>query len=325
MSRPEIPFAELAVTTNFSFLHGAAHPQDYVVQAAAYGLSAIGIADRNTVAGVVRAHAAARALEAEGTKIRILPGVRLVTEEGFEAVTYPMDRAAWGRLCRLLTLGNRRVRKGECRFAFAEMLEAAKGQMFIAMPPARRLPEGFRSRLEALAAAAPGRTFLGASHTRRGDERRRLGLLAELGAAARAPMVAVSDALYHHPERRPLQDVVTCIRAGCRIGEAGYRLEANAERHLKPPRRDGAAVRRPPGGGGPHRRDRRGLRLLPVPAALRISRRAGAPGARRRNTWRRRPSSGRTGATAAIFPPPSRGRSARSCGSSPRWTMPVTS
>ena len=135
MSRPEIPFAELAVTTNFSFLHGAAHPQDYVVQAAAYGLSAIGIADRNTVAGVVRAHAAARALEAEGTKIRILPGVRLVTEEGFEAVTYPMDRAAWGRLCRLLTLGNRRVRKGECRFAFAEMLEAAEGQMFIAMPP----------------------------------------------------------------------------------------------------------------------------------------------------------------------------------------------
>lgn len=324
MSRPEIPFAELAVTTNFSFLHGAAHPQDYVVQAAAYGLSAIGIADRNTVAGVVRAHAAARALEAEGTKIRILPGVRLVTEEGFEAVTYPMDRAAWGRLCRLLTLGNRRVRKGECRFAFAEMLEAAKGQMFIAMPPARRLPEGFRSRLEALAAAAPGRTFLGASHTRRGDERRRLGLLAELGAAARAPMVAVSDALYHHPERRPLQDVVTCIRAGCRIGEAGYRLEANAERHLKPaemarlfadhPEAVARTVEIAEACGFCLSQLRYEYPDEPVP-----------PGARRRNTWRRRPSSGRTGATAAIFPPPSRGRSARSCGSSPRWTMPVTS
>ncbi|MEE7489456.1 error-prone DNA polymerase [Methylobacterium oryzae] len=230
-----LAYAELAVTTNFSFLHGASHPQEFVVQAASYGLKAIGIADRNTVAGVVRAHAAARALEAEGTVIRILPGVRLVTEEGFEAVTYPMDREAWGRLCRLLTLGNRRVRKGDCRFSFAELLEAAEGQVFIAMPPARRSPEGFRARLEALAAAAPGRTFLGASHTRRGDERRRLGLLAELGAASGAPMVAVSDALYHHPERRPLQDVVTCIRAGCRIDEAGYRLEANAERHLKPP------------------------------------------------------------------------------------------
>ena len=235
MTAPQLPYAELAVTTNFSFLHGAAHPQEFVAQAASYGLEAIGIADRNTVAGVVRAHAAARALEPQGTAIRILPGVRLVTEEGFEAVTYPMDREAWGRLCRLLTLGNRRVRKGDCRFAFAEMLEASEGQMFIAMPPARRLPEGFRARLEALAAAAPGRTFLGASHTRRGDERRRLGLLAELGAASGAPMVAVSDALYHHPDRRPLQDVVTCIREGCRIEDAGYRLEANAERHLKPP------------------------------------------------------------------------------------------
>ncbi|SFL46449.1 error-prone DNA polymerase [Methylobacterium pseudosasicola] len=229
-------YAELALTTNFSFLRGASHPQEYVVQGAAYGLKALGIADRNTVAGVVRAHAAARALEAEGLKIHVLPGVRLVTEDGFEAVTYPVDRQAWGRLCLLLTRGNRRSRKGECRFTFAEMLEAAEGQMFIAMPPGRRLrpPDGFLGRLEALAAAAPGRTWLGASHARRGDERRRLGLLAELGETYGAPMVAVSDALYHHPERRPLQDVVTCIRERCRIGEAGYRLEANAERHLKP-------------------------------------------------------------------------------------------
>jgi error-prone DNA polymerase len=234
---PTIPYAELALTTNFSFLRGASHPQEYVVQGAAYGLKALGIADRNTVAGVVRAHAAARALEAEGLKIHVLPGVRLATEDGFEAVTYPVDRQAWGRLCLLLTLGNRRTRKGDCRFTFAEMLEAAEGQMFIAMPPGRRLrpPDGFLGRLEALAAAAPGRTWLGASHARRGDERRRLGLLAELGETYGAPMVAVSDALYHHPERRPLQDVVTCIRERCRIAEAGYRLESNAERHLKPP------------------------------------------------------------------------------------------
>ncbi|MCJ2055177.1 error-prone DNA polymerase [Methylobacterium sp. J-048] len=234
---PKIPYAELALTTNFSFLRGASHPQEYVVQGAAYGLEALGIADRNTVAGVVRAHAAAQALEAESSTIRVLPGVRLVTEDGFEAVTYPADRPAWGRLCRLLTRGNRRSRKGECRFTFAELLEAAEGQMFIAMPPSRRLrpPDGFLGRLEALAAAAPGRTWLGASHARRGDERRRLGLLAELGERHGAPMVAVSDALYHHPDRRPLQDVVTCIRERCRIGEAGYRLEANAERHLKPP------------------------------------------------------------------------------------------
>ncbi|GEP04144.1 error-prone DNA polymerase [Methylobacterium oxalidis] len=239
-----VPYAELAVATNFSFLRGASHPQEYVEQAVAYGLSAIGIADRNTVAGLVRAYAAAR-VKPEGLRdrsrpetwrIRFLPGVRLVTEEGFEAVTYPMDRAAYGRLCRLLSAGNRRARKGACRFAFAEMLEAAEGQIFIAMPPGRRLtpPEGFAARLEALAAAAPGRTYLGGAHVRRGDERRRLGLLAELGERLGAPLVAVSDALYHHPDRRPFQDVVTCIREGCRLTEAGYRLEANAERHLKP-------------------------------------------------------------------------------------------
>ena len=236
------PYAELAVSTNFSFLRGASHPQEYVEQAIAYGLRAIGIADRNTFAGVVRAYAAARVKPArpggaDDWNIPFLPGVRLVTEDGFEAVTYPMDREGYGRLCRLLSAGNRRARKGECRFSFAEMLESAEGQVFIAMPPGRRTvpPASFSARVEALAAAAPGRVWLGASHRHRGDERRRLGLLAELGDRLGAPMVAVSDALYHHPDRRPLQDVIACIREGCTLVEAGYRLEANAERHLKPP------------------------------------------------------------------------------------------
>lgn len=234
MSTPS--YVELAATTNFSFLRGASHPQEYVVQAASYGLAGIGIADRNTVAGLVRAHSAALQMEKEGTPIRFLPGVRLATEDGFEALTYPMDRDGWGRLCRLLTAGNRRARKGECRFSFTELLEAAEGQVFIAMPTGRR-PEpqaGFLARLEALAAAAPGRVWLGASHGRRGDERLRLRLLEEIGRRSGTPMVAVADALYHHPDRRPLQDVLACIREGCTLDAAGYRLEANAERHLKP-------------------------------------------------------------------------------------------
>ncbi|MBE7248384.1 MAG: PHP domain-containing protein, partial [Actinomycetospora chiangmaiensis] len=229
-------YVELAVTTNFSFLRGASHPQEYVAQAAVYGLAGIGVADRNTVAGLVRAHAAARQSEAEGTPLRFLPGVRLVTEDGFEALAYPMDREGWGRLCRLLTAGNRRSRKGECRFSFTEMVEAAEGQLFVAMPSGRRPePSGaFLARCEALAAAAPGRVWLGASHRRRGDERLRLRLLDETGRRLGTPMVALADALYHHPDRRPLQDVLTCIREGCTIDKAGYRLEANAERHLKP-------------------------------------------------------------------------------------------
>ncbi|GJD59283.1 error-prone DNA polymerase [Methylobacterium dankookense] len=251
------PYAELAVSTNFSFLRGASHPQDYVEQAILYGLHAIGIADRNTTAGLVRAYAAARvkpdkarkAGDPEHWKIRFLPGMRLVTECGFEAIAYPMDRAAYGRLCRLLSAGNRRARKGECLFSLREMLAHAEGQVFIAMPPAGlimppaglimppaglEMPEDFLAATRKLAAAAPGRTFLAGSHARRGDERVRLARLAETGDRLGAPMVAVSDALYHHPARRPLQDVLACIREGCTLAEAGYRLEANAERHLKP-------------------------------------------------------------------------------------------
>ncbi len=179
-------YVELAATTNFSFLRGASHPHEYVAQAAAYGLAGIGIADRNTMAGLVRAHTAALQAKKDGMSIRFLPGVRLVTECGFEAITYPMDREAWGRLCRLLTLGNRRSRKGECRFSFTEMQDAADGLVFIAMPPGRKLdpPPLSLARLEALAATAPGRVWLGASHRRRGDERARLRLLTKPGVAA---------------------------------------------------------------------------------------------------------------------------------------------
>jgi error-prone DNA polymerase len=235
MSEPPL-YAELVVTTNFSFLRGASHPGEMVGQAAELGLHAIGIADRNTFAGIVRAHAEVKRRKAAGEPgIRFLPGVRLVTQEGFEAVAYPMDRAAYGRLCRLLTLGNRRSEKGQCRFDFSEFLDASEGQMLIAVPP-EDLGEDdpFLGYLETLAARAPGRVTLAGSHRRRGDERRRLGRLAEWGSRLGAPLVAVSDALYHHPDRRPLQDIVACIREGCTLAAAGYRLEANAERHLKP-------------------------------------------------------------------------------------------
>ena len=229
-------YAELVVTTNFSFLRGASHPGEMVGQASELGLHAIGIADRNTLAGIVRGHAEVKRRKAAGEPgIRFLPGVRLVTEAGFEAVAYPMDRVAYGRLCRLLTRGNRRSEKGQCRFDFSELLEASEGQMLIAVPPEHLGDDDpFLSHLADLAAHAPGRVTLAGSHRRRGDERRRLGRLAELGARLGAPLVAVSDALYHHPDRRPLQDIVACIREGCTLASAGYRLEANAERHLKP-------------------------------------------------------------------------------------------
>jgi error-prone DNA polymerase len=266
------PYAELAVTTNFSFLRGASHPQEMVAAADTLGLAAIGIADRNSFAGVVRAYD-----EARKRKIKLVVGTRLVTEDGFEVLAYPTGRAAYGRLCKLLTQGNLQAKKGECSLAFEHILSAGEGQIFIALPPLgfpgrsaarngvewcaadpgssqtrssqrsrisgaplRAAPHpgnapDFPSRLAALARAAPGRTFLGGVHYHRGDEPRRLGLLAELGADANAPLVAVNDVHYHAPERRPLADVVTCVREKCTLAEAGFRLSVNAERHLKPP------------------------------------------------------------------------------------------
>ncbi|MFL5074678.1 MAG: error-prone DNA polymerase [Microvirga sp.] len=224
-----MPYAELAVTTNFSFLRGASHPQEYVAQAAALGLKAIGIADRNTMAGVVRAYS-----EWKNHKdtLKLLVGARLVTTDGFETIAYPIDREAYGRLCKLLSQGNLRTKKGQCHLGFDEILAASEGQIFIAMPPPR-LAKSFAERLVELDRAAPTRTYLGAVHRYGSDEPRRLGRLAEFGERLGVPLVAVGDALYHAPERRPLQDIVTCIREKCTIREAGLRLEKHAERHLK--------------------------------------------------------------------------------------------
>jgi error-prone DNA polymerase len=228
-------YAELAVTTNFSFLRGASHPQEMVATAGALGLAAIGIADRNCFAGVVRAYD-----EARKRNIKLLVGVRLATTDGFEVLAYPTDRAAYGRLCRLLTAGNLKAKKGECHLAFEEILAASEGQIFIALPPfsssspvERNARTDFNAHLSTLARAATGRTFLAGVHHHRGDEPRRLGLLAELGARTGAPLVAVNDVVYHAPERRPLADILTCIREKCTLAQAGFRLSRHGERHLK--------------------------------------------------------------------------------------------
>jgi error-prone DNA polymerase len=229
-------YAELAVTTNFSFLRGASHPQEMVARADELGLTAIGIADRNSFAGVVRAHD-----EAKKRKIKLLIGTRLAMIDGFEVLAYPTDRVAYGRLCRLITAGNLKAKKGECHLSLEQILDASAGQIFIALPPpasflaSRARISAFTSRLSALVHAAPGRTFLAGVHYHRGDEPRRLGLLAELGGQLHAPLVAVNDVFYHAPERRPLADVLTCIREKCTIAEVGLRLSVNAERHLKAP------------------------------------------------------------------------------------------
>ncbi|MDQ8699609.1 error-prone DNA polymerase [Hyphomicrobium sp. LHD-15] len=227
-------YAELAVTTNFSFLRGASHPGEMVLAAAAAGLDALAITDRNSFAGVVRAF---DAWKKHKLALKLIVGVRLVTVDGFEVLAYPTDREAYARLCRLLTEGKRKTshkEHTECFLTFEEILDAAEGQIFIALPPEELHPD-FTQRLDRLADAAPGASFLAGIHRHRGDEPRRLGRLDELSKHTRTPLVAINDVHYHAPERRPLADVVICIREKCTIHEAGFRLAANAERHLKPP------------------------------------------------------------------------------------------
>ncbi len=224
-------YAELAVTTNFSFLRGASHPQEMVETAHALGLAAIGIADRNSFAGVVRAYDAWKKIKT----IQLLVGTRLVTVDGFEVIAYPTDRPAYGRLCRLLTTAISRSTKANATLRFEDILVTAEGQIFIVLPP-QELSSDFTDRLARLVRTAPGRTFLAGASLYRGDEARRLYLLDELGKNIGAPLVAVNDVHYHVPERKPLADVLTCIREKCTIADAGFRLAANAERHLKPPK-----------------------------------------------------------------------------------------
>src|SRR5580692_11352423 len=152
-------YAELAGTTNFSFLRGASHPQEIVATADELGCFAIGIADRNSFAGVVRAYDEWK----KKKSIKLVVGTRLVTIDGFEVLTYPTDRPAYGRLCQLLTQGNLKAKKGECHLTFEQIPAASEGQIFIALPPEEISP-AFTERLSTLVRAAPRRTFLAGIH-----------------------------------------------------------------------------------------------------------------------------------------------------------------
>jgi error-prone DNA polymerase len=243
-------FAELATTTNFSFLRGASHPEELVAQAAALGLTGIGIADRNTLAGVVRAHVYARENSAAIGNLRVVTGARLAFTDGApDVLAYPRDRAAYGRLCRLLTKGNLRAPKGECHLNLEDLLEAGEGLQIVAMPghphPAASRPplgepkvpltpaSGRREELPRLREVFGDRLWIGASLTYGEDMRGALARRAALARKIGAPLLASNDVVMHAYQRRPLADVLACIREGTTLEAAGRLTLANAERHLK--------------------------------------------------------------------------------------------
>lgn len=297
---PVLPaYAELQVTTNFSFLRGASHADELVAQAKALGLAAIAVTDRNTLAGVVRAHTAAKE-----AGLRLVVGARFDIADGPSLLCLPKDRAAYGRLSRLISLGQGRAQKGQCHLMLADVAAHAQDQILIVLPPdtwdwrevsihpayveddhlsaggvlagevrgnvdtgqpsrpKRSSPKHWCAHDAASPARRDGKEFLQAAGTSafidalcrtkemlagaadlylalsrgyHGEDRARLGALSKIANRFGLTTVATNDVLYHAPHRRPLQDVLTCVREGTTIGHAGLRLEANAERHLKSP------------------------------------------------------------------------------------------
>ncbi|HUH76821.1 MAG TPA: PHP domain-containing protein, partial [Devosia sp.] len=242
-------FAELVSTSNFSFLHGGSHPEELVTAAAYMGLTAFGLTDRNSFAGVVRGYVKARDLKPDFPAFRYLVGVRLCFADGTpDIIAYPSNRLAYGRLCKLLTVANERGDKGKPILLLTDLFGSgdpasaneqgppenyAHGQLFILLPD--EADWGLTERtLAQLAGQAPGAVWVAGALRFDGQDRARLNRVDALAKRHSAPMLATNNVLYHEPDRRMVQDVVTCIREHLTLESAGFSLAANAERHLKP-------------------------------------------------------------------------------------------
>jgi len=263
-----VPYAELAVTSNFSFLRGGSHPEELVATAAALGYRAIALTDLHSLAGVVRAHTTAQdcglpflvgcrlelyenylletVAEPSGTESTPsaappaappadVPPSAVPSSTALSLLVYPTSLAAYGRLCQLLTLGKRRSEKGSCRLTLPDLVAHQAGLLAIVLPPPQ-LDETFTTALQFLRQLFDDdRLSLAISRLYHAADEPRLAALADLAARRHVPLVAINDVYYHDPQRRPLQDVLTCIRLGCTLSAAGFALFPNAERHLKTP------------------------------------------------------------------------------------------
>ncbi len=252
-------YAELCCVSNFSFLRGGSHAEELVMQAKHLGISAIAVTDHNSLAGVVRAHGAAKdgglrfvvgcrlelqvqhplppagyspgCAEGEISPLREAWGSTAKPGGGVSTISlfcYPTTRAAYGRLCRLLTLGQRRAIKGECHITFEDVCDHQHGMIFA-------LPHAHIEHLAYIKQHLKAPLYVALSCRYDGRDKTRLAHAAAVARTHKTPLIATNDVLYHHAARRPLQDILTCIREKTLITEAGFKLEANAERHLKTP------------------------------------------------------------------------------------------
>ncbi|NUY81925.1 error-prone DNA polymerase [Flavobacterium sp. MAH-1] len=227
-------YVELQVTTNFSFLRGGSHPEEFVDQAVALGYNEIAVTDRNTLAGVVRAHVAAKK-----AGLRLIVGCRLELLDGPPLLAYPTDKESYARLSALLSTGNLRAEKGQCHLYKSDVYAHAEGMKFIAIAPfsldeAFDFENKFKFGLREYRRRLGKNLYLGANRSYQANDNKRLHRLGQLSRSFDIPLAATNDIHYHVPERRQLQDVLTCIREKCTIQAAGFKLYQNAERYLKP-------------------------------------------------------------------------------------------
>lgn len=227
-------YTELQITTNFSFLRGASHPEEFAEQAAELGYKSIAIADRNTMAGIVRAHAAARK-----SGIRIIPACRLDLQDGQSLLAYPKNKTGYEQLCALLTKGNLRTEKGKCLIYKKDVFEHYRGLKYILVPPTHlndtfELPDDYINDLHQYREALGWELHVALNRSYRSDDYKKIFRLQEAARELGLPVIATNDVHYHHPLRRELQDILTCIREKKTIHNAGFLLHENAERFLKP-------------------------------------------------------------------------------------------
>ena len=219
-------YVELGVSSPFSFLRGASDAIELVGAALSLGFDAIGIADRNTLAGVVRMHSACDAVG-----LTPLIGCRLDLSDAPSLLAYPIDRDGYGRLSSLLSLGKMRADKGECDISLVDVAEHAEGIAFIAWPQDDLAD--FEQELPRLREALTSLRHVAATWLYRGDDSARIERLDRIARRHGCSILATNDVLYHAPDKRPLQDVMSCIREKVTLTTAGYLLNPNAERHLK--------------------------------------------------------------------------------------------
>ncbi|MFB2604095.1 PHP domain-containing protein, partial [Rhizobium phaseoli] len=221
-------YAELQVTTHFSFLRGASSAEELFATAKLLGIEALGIADRNSLAGIVRALEASRA-----TGLRLVVGCRLDLQDDMSILAYPTDRAAYSRLTRLLTLGKSRGGKAKCILTLDDVALYAEGLIGILVPD---LPdETCAIQLRKMAEVFGDRAYVSLCLRRRPNDQMRLHEISNMAVRHRVKTVVTNDVLFHEPSRRQLQDVVTCIRTRTTIDDVGFERERHADRFIKPP------------------------------------------------------------------------------------------